>query len=42
MTQNVGTSMNPVSFLHQRAVSLLYDELSRPRLHWKERPFACA
>ncbi len=30
MSRNVGTSMNPESFLHARAVALLYDELTRP------------
>ena len=28
--RNVGTDLNPVSWLHQRAVALLYDELTRP------------
>ena len=30
MTRNVGTPENPESYLHARAVALLYDELSRP------------
>ncbi len=29
-TRNVGTDLHPVSWLHQRAVALLYDELTRP------------
>ena len=28
--RNMGTHGNPVSFLHERAVALLYDELTRP------------
>ena len=28
--RNVGTATRPVSWLHQRAVALLYDELTRP------------
>ncbi len=28
--RNVGTDLHPVSWLHQRAVALLYDELTRP------------
>ena len=30
MSRNVGTPGAPVTFLHQRAVALLYDELTRP------------
>ena len=30
--RNVGTPMNPVSYLHQRTVALLYDELTRPEV----------
>ena len=32
MTRNVGTVNNPVTALHERAVALLYDELTRPDL----------
>ena len=32
MTRNVGTANHPVSALHERAVALLYDELTRPDL----------
>ncbi len=28
--RNVGTDLHPVSWRHQRAVALLYDELTRP------------
>ncbi len=31
MSDNVGTQVHPVSRLHQRAVALLYDEMTRPR-----------
>ena len=31
--RNVGTPMNPVSYLHQRTVALLYDELTRPEVN---------
>ena len=30
MSRNVGTHAYPVTFLHERAVALLYDELTRP------------
>ena len=36
--RNVGTPMNPVSYLHQRAVALLYDELTRPEVN---EPVVC-
>ena len=32
MARNVGTANYPVSALHERAVALLYDELTRPDL----------
>ena len=32
MNRNVGTPGAPVTFLHQRAVALLYDELTRPAI----------
>ena len=32
MTRNVGTANYPVTALHERAVALLYDELTRPDL----------
>ena len=32
MTRNVGTANYPVTALHERAIALLYDELTRPDL----------
>ena len=36
MTRNVGTANYPVTALHERAVALLYDELTRPDLEKRE------
>lgn len=36
MTRNVGTANYPVTALHERAVALLYDELTRPDLEREE------
>ena len=36
MTRNIGTANYPVTELHERAVALLYDELTRPDLEKKE------
>lgn len=36
ITRNVGTANYPVTALHERAVALLYDELTRPDLEKRE------
>ena len=36
VARNVGTPGNPVSWLHQRAVALLYDELNREKYDGRE------